>query len=141
MHQLFTFEKRNQPLANPKDFTLRLTRNGVCALGVITVSMAVGVAGYRIFEGMGFVDAFLNAAMILSGMGPAKELTHDGAKIFAAFYSITSGLLLFAIAGLILAPVYHRILHRFHVPDTDQPESGETAALKVASGKPAKRKR
>ena len=61
----------------------------------------------------------MNAAMILSGMGPVAPLTTDGGKIFAGLYAIASGLLLFAIAGLMLAPVYHRILHRFHMDESD----------------------
>lgn len=141
MRHLFQYEKRNQPLASPQTFSSRLARNGLWALGVITVSMVIGVAGYMGFERLGFIDAFVNAAMILSGMGPVQPLQNDGAKVFAAFYAIASGLLLFAIAGLILAPVYHRILHRFHVPETDRPDRRESAAHKVASSKPAKRKR
>jgi hypothetical protein len=66
------------------------------------------------------VDAFLNSAMILSGMGPVGELTSDSAKIFAGSYAIFCGLLIFAVAGLILAPVFHRVLHRFHVEDNEK---------------------
>lgn len=119
MRHLIQFERRTQPLASPSTFSSRLARNGRWALGVIIVSMAVGMAGYMGFEGMSAVDAFVNAAMILSGMGPVSVLNTAGGKIFAGLYAIASGLLLFAIAGLILAPVYHRILHRFHVQDDE----------------------
>ena len=72
------------------------------------------------FEDLGFIDAFLNAAMILSGMGPRASCTMTGRKIFAGIYAIVSGLLIFAVAGMMLAPVFHRILHDFHVDDNDK---------------------
>lgn len=75
------------------------------------------MSGYMGFEGMGALDAFANAAMILSGMGPLAPLATPGGKIFAGIYAIFSGLLLFGIAGLMLAPVFHRLLHHFHVDD------------------------
>ena len=71
------------------------------------------------FEAMGIIDAFANAAMILSGMGPLTPLLTDGGKIFAGVYALFSGLLIFGVAGLILAPVLHRLLHSFHVEDDD----------------------
>jgi sterol desaturase/sphingolipid hydroxylase (fatty acid hydroxylase superfamily) len=117
MRQLFHFERRKQPLASRAVFSTRLARNGLWAFGVTVLSLAVGMAGYMFFEQMNAVDAFANAAMILSGMGPLLPLFTTGGKIFAGAYAIVSGLLLFAVAGLILAPVYHRILHRFHVED------------------------
>jgi predicted PurR-regulated permease PerM len=120
MRHLFHFERRRQPLASAETFSNRLARNGLWALAVVIVSIAVGMAGYMGFEGMGLVDAFANAAMILSGMGPLTALKTDAGKIFAGIYAIVSGLLLFGLAGLILAPVYHRILHRFHVEEADE---------------------
>jgi hypothetical protein len=115
MRRLFNFEKRNEPIASPRVFYDRLTRNGLLALATVALSLLLGSGGYMFFEGMDVVDAFTNAAMILSGMGQVSPLTTGGGKIFASLYAIASGLLLFAIAGLMLAPVYHRVLHRFHV--------------------------
>lgn len=137
MRHLFHFEQRHEPLASPSTFSSRLTRNALWAIGVIAVSMLVGMAGYIGFEGMSMIDAFANAAMILSGMGPLTPLLTTGGKIFAGLYAIASGLLLFAIAGLVLAPIYHRILHRFHVEDQEEPQekSGGTRPSK----RPAKR--
>jgi len=111
------FEHRREPLASPEHFSTRLLSNGLWAAGTIVAALAIGMAGYMGFEGMGLVDAFVNAAMILSGMGPLSPLHSDGGKIFAGIYAIVSGLLIFGIAGLILAPVYHRLLHRFHVDE------------------------
>lgn len=136
MRRLYHFEHKGQPLASTATFQGRLIRNGIWALGVVSGSLAVGTAGYMGFDGMGFVDAFLNAAMILSGMGPVGELHRDGAKIFAALYAIASGLLLFAVAGMILLPVYHRVLHRFHMQVDDAPD--DPPAVKPA---PKKRKK
>ena len=111
------FEKRGHPMASRKVFSRRLLRSGLLAFGTIVVALAIGMAGYMGFEAMGFIDAFANAAMILSGMGPLTPLLTDGGKVFAGLYAIFSGLLIFVVAGLMLAPVFHRILHSFHVDD------------------------
>lgn len=119
MRRLYKFEKRAEPLASSEVFYGRLGRNARWALGVVAVSLLIGTSGYRFFEGMAWIDAFANAAMILSGMGPLNVLYTTGGKLFASFYAIASGLLLFVIAGLMLLPVYHRILHYFHVDEED----------------------
>ena len=77
--------------------------------------LTIGMIGYSYFEGMSFADAYVNAAMILSGMGPLGELKTTGGKIFAGSYAIFSGLILVIATGFVLAPVFHRVLHRFHV--------------------------
>ncbi len=135
MRHLFHFEQRHEPLASSTTFSSRLTRNALLAFGVIVASLVIGMAGYMRFEHMGLVDAFANAAMILSGMGPLTPLVTNGGKIFAGLYAIASGLLLFAIAGLILAPVYHRILHRFHVDEQVEPEKAPERT-KTKTGRP-----
>ena len=112
------FEHRGQPVASRRKF---LARMGV-AIGlwvVLTgVGLAIGIAGYAEFEGMSFVDAYVNAAMILSGMGPLGELKTTAGKIFAGSYAILSGLIIVIATGFVLAPIFHRILHRFHVETT-----------------------
>lgn len=84
-------------------------------LTLTTVGLAIGIAGYAYFEGMSFVDAFVNAAMILSGMGPMGELKTAGGKVFAGLYALFSGLVIIIATGFVLAPIFHRVLHRFHV--------------------------
>jgi hypothetical protein len=117
----FPYEKRSDRLLSRRAFTRRLALNGMVAFVVIVVALAIGMAGYMALGDLGFVDSFLNAAMILSGMGPVASLEgHDGAKIFAGLYAIFSGLLIFAVAGIILAPVFHRLLHSFHLQDSDR---------------------
>ena len=109
------FERRGQPLASRRKFIARM----FVAIGlwmVLTViGLAIGIAGYAAFEGMSFVDAYVNAAMILSGMGPVGELKTTAGKVFAGSYAIFSGLIIVIATGFVLAPIFHRILHRFHV--------------------------
>ena len=88
MKRLLKLEKRHQPIASPQVFSQRLLFNGLLALGTIVAALAIGMAGYMGLEGMGFIDAFVNSAMILSGMGPMGELQYDSAKIFAGFRDI-----------------------------------------------------
>jgi hypothetical protein len=92
----------------------RLGRNFALASLLIGVSLGGGMAGYRYFEGMAWIDAFANAAMILSGMGPLSPLQTWGGKLFAGLYALYSGLVLIMAAGIIFAPLVHRLLHRFH---------------------------
>jgi hypothetical protein len=112
------FERLGQPLASRRKF---LARMGI-AIGlwvILTgIGLAIGIAGYAEFEGMSFVDAYVNAAMILSGMGPLGELKTTAGKVFAGSYAILSGLIIVIATGFILAPIFHRILHRFHVETT-----------------------
>lgn len=119
MRRLFQFESRAQPLAASRKFALRLLRNAQWSLGFIVIWLIIGMAGYSGFEGMSLVDSFVNAAMILSGMGPVQSLTTVGGKIFAGLYAIFSGIVIFGIAGIALAPLFHRMLHKFHLQDDD----------------------
>jgi hypothetical protein len=112
------FEHRGQPVASRRKFLARM----LVAIGlwmVLTIAgLAIGIAGYAALEGMSFVDAYVNAAMILSGMGPLGELKTTAGKIFAGSYAILSGLIIVIATGFVLAPIFHRILHRFHVETT-----------------------
>ena len=105
-------------LTSRRIFVMRLATNGAFAGALVVISLAVGMLGYHGLAGLAWIDAFQNAAMILSGMGPVDTLTTSGAKLFAGLYALYSGLALIASAGLLLAPVLHRFLHRFHLEDT-----------------------
>jgi hypothetical protein len=124
MRHLFHFESRGQPLAAPQSFAMRLLRNVLWSAGVVFIWLIIGMAGYGGLEGMSVVDAFVNAAMILSGMGPVQTLNTAGGKIFAGFYAIISGIVIFGIAGIALAPLYHRMLHKFHLQDDEAAAKG-----------------
>ena len=110
----FLYERKHQPVLPHPRFVQRLLGNGVVALLVLGVSLFAGMLGYHALEQMNWLDALLNASMILGGMGPVTELKTDGGKLFASLYALYSGLMLIAIGGLLLAPVFHRVLHRFH---------------------------
>ena len=109
-------------LASRAVFYRRLMRNGQAAAALIAVSLAVGVIGYHALGGLAWIDAFQNAAMILSGMGPVDPLTSSGAKFFAGCYALYSGLALIATATIALAPIIHRLFHSFHLEDS--PDAG-----------------
>jgi hypothetical protein len=109
------FEHRRQPVVPTHRFVARMGRVLAIWLGLTIVGLAIGMAGYAWTEGMDATDAFVNAAMILSGMGPVGELKTHGGKLFAGFYAIFSGLFVVVATGFVLAPVLHRVLHSFHV--------------------------
>lgn len=90
------------------------------ALTLVSVSLAIGVGGYHYLGGLGWVDSLLNASMILGGMGPVDLLQTREAKLFAAFYALFSGIVFLGVAGIMLAPVAHRVLHYLHLEDTDR---------------------
>lgn len=109
------FEHGAQPVIPRSQFLARLARSGIIALGLIAVSLAVGMLGYHTLEGLGWLDAFLNAAMLLGGMGPVNPPLSSAGKLFAGLYALYCGLVVILVAGVLLAPVAHRILHNFHV--------------------------
>ncbi len=111
---MFHYERRDRPLLPRPAFHRRLLRHFFVAFGFIAGSLGVGMAGYAGFEGLGWVDAFLNAAMILGGMGPVDTVRSAGGKLFAGFYALYSGLAVLVVAGIIFAPILHRLMHRFH---------------------------
>ena len=111
------FEHRSSPLIPQQQFVHRLARSVLFATLIIVVSLLVGMAGYHWFEHRTWIDAFADAAMILSGMGPLRPLETDGGKVFAGIYALYSGLALIGVAGVIFAPAFHRFLHRFHLDE------------------------
>ena len=110
-----TAELRHRPLPSRAVYLRRFGRNALIALGMVCGSLFVGMLGYGGFEGMSWVDAFLNASMILGGMGPVSPLQTVGGKVFAGCYAIFSGVVFITTAAVLLAPVLHRFLHRFHL--------------------------
>ncbi len=113
------YENKSAPLLTGAQFARRLANHvGIVAV-LAGISLFAGMIGYRYIARMSWVDAFLNASMLLGGMGPVGDLPTDGAKIFAGLYALYAGLVFLASTGIIIAPIAHRILHRLHVEDTD----------------------
>jgi len=109
------FEHRHQPLVPTAVFLRRLARSGLAFVLLIGVSLAIGTTGYHWIAGLPWIDALLNASMILTGMGPVDRLESSGAKLFASGYSLFSGVAFLTSVGVLGAPVIHRLMHRFHL--------------------------
>ena len=110
-----TFERRHHPLAPPHVFRRRLLSSTGLAGAVLGASLAIGIAGYHWWGGLGWLDALVNASMILGGMGPVDPITRPAGKWFAAAYALYSGVALLTSVGIIFAPAVHRLLHAFHL--------------------------
>ena len=113
------FESRNKHLLPRKEYFRRIAHHAAMGVVVIIVSLGIGMTGYHTLEKQPWIDAFVNAAMILSGMGPVTTLQTDAGKIFAGFYALFSGIALITVLGIIFAPVIHRFLHKFHLEDKE----------------------
>jgi hypothetical protein len=114
------FEHRKEPLLPRIAFLVRMARSATTAVGVVVLAWAVGTLGYHVLEALSWTDALLNAAMILSGMGPVSELHTTAGKLFAALYAILSGFLFLTVAGLLFAPLLHRMMHRLHLEEVEE---------------------
>ena len=111
------YEQHNQPLISQKAFIRRQVNHFLIVLVIIGGSLLLGMLGYHIFEHLNWIDSFLNAAMILGGMGPVDLLHTNAGKIFAGIYALYSGVVLLVVAGVLFAPALHRMLHHFHLGD------------------------
>ncbi|MEK7339694.1 MAG: hypothetical protein WBD50_04125 [Candidatus Rhabdochlamydia sp.] len=109
--------KKNPYGLNPKLFFKRLTRNISMGFLIILGSLGGGMLGYHHFEKMPWIDAYENAAMILSGMGPVATIETKGGKIFAGTYALFSGIVFLVVIAIIFAPVVHRFFHKFHIEE------------------------
>jgi hypothetical protein len=117
--QRHLYEHRSQPLLPPRLFVRRLLLHAGVAFALVGISLGIGVLGYRVFEGLPWIDAFLNASMILGGMGEINELHTAAGKIFASLYALFSGGVFLAVAAILVAPVAHRLMHRLHLEDDE----------------------
>ncbi len=129
------FERHHEPLLPLPAFLRRVARFVLLDLVVLFVALSLGVAGYHYFEGLNWLDALINASMIDGGMGPVSPLQTAAGKVFASFYALLSGLVFIGVAGILLTPFVHRLLHQFHLdPDTD---NSDTAPEPKAPRRPA----
>lgn len=109
------FEHRSQPLLDRRAYVRRLAASTSLGLLLIALSLLAGMLGYHRFERLSWLDSFLNAAMLLGGMGPVEQPQTDAGKLFAGLYALYCGLAVILVAGIMFAPVIHRLLHAFHV--------------------------
>ena len=108
------YESKLQPPLTRASFAQRLIGHLLVALGLVVGSLAIGMVGYKTFEKLPWIDAFLNASMLLSGMGPVNAPQTPEGKLFAGFYALYAGLVFLITAALVFTPIVHRLLHRFH---------------------------
>ena len=113
------YEHHSEPLASTEVFAQRLLSNGLLGLALLVFSLVNGMLGYHFLESLSWIDSLLNASMILGGMGPVAPLQTNAGKIFASFYAIYSGVILLASVGILIAPIFHRFLHHFHLADDE----------------------
>ncbi|HTY75989.1 MAG TPA: hypothetical protein VMD05_10545 [Candidatus Nanoarchaeia archaeon] len=109
------FEHYHEKLLPRRQFLRRLLKYASISIGLIILSLLAGMVGYRVFEGMPWVDAFLNAAMLMGGMGPVNTLHTDAGKIFAGIYALYCGMVLLIAVAIFATPIFHRFLHHFHM--------------------------
>jgi hypothetical protein len=108
------YESRKMPPLSRKNFARRVVLHATISLLLVMLSLVAGMLGYMVFENLAWRDAFLNSAMLLGGMGPVDAPRTDAGKIFAGLYALYSGLVFLIAAGIVLAPIGHRLLHTFH---------------------------
>jgi hypothetical protein len=113
------FERKNQPLATRGIYFFRQMRYTAYALGIISVSLAIGTYGYQYFDHLSTLDGFYNASMILTGMGPVNPMVSPAAKIFSSLYAVFSGVAFLTTISILLSPAIHRFLHRLHIDEKD----------------------
>ena len=114
------YEHRRSPPLPPRRFVLRVLRHVALAALLLAVSLWLGMAGYEHYEHLAWRDAFLNSAMLLGGMGPVNNPVTPAGKMFAGWYALYAGMIFIVVAGIILAPVVHRMLHLFHCDERDR---------------------
>jgi hypothetical protein len=112
---MISFERRGEPFLTTPAFLLRMARYGALASLIIGGALLIGIWGYHTFQGLAWLDAFLNAAMILSGMGQIDPPSTPAGKVFAGCYALFSGVVFITVAGVLVTPVAHRVLHWFHL--------------------------
>jgi hypothetical protein len=117
------FEHHHEPLLPRRLFLRRVAKYALVAFGLVLFSLVVGMVGYWVFEGYSWVDSFLNAAMLMGGMGPVGTLHTDGGKVFAGIYAMYCGLIELVAIGIFAAPIFHRFLHHFHLEGEHQQET------------------
>ena len=115
-----SFESRTDKLAPFSIYVQRIIASLALAVALILIALSVGLFGYHFIAGFNSVDSLLEASIILGGMGPVRELPNDASKIFASIYALFSGVIFIALMGIILSPIAHRVMHKFHIDEKDE---------------------
>src|SRR4051812_6606697 len=124
------FERKSQPLLPRREFLGRLAASAMTGFAIVVASLLIGMAGYRFIVKLGWIDAFLNASMLLGGMGPIDPPKTGAGKLFSGLYALYCGFAVLGVAGVIFAPVFHRFLHRFHLEGGEGESRGRKPAKK-----------
>src|SRR5512135_3815118 len=111
------YERHYEPLLPFKGFLRRQLKHVLIGLAAIGASLGLGILGYHFFEKLPWLDALVNASMILGGMGPVSPITTTAGKVFASFYALYSGVVFLVVVGVMMAPLVHRLLHRLHMEE------------------------
>ena len=114
------FEHRCEQVLTPTEFAGRMGRSALVTAGIAGVSLAIGTAGYCYFGHLAWLDGLLNAAMILTGMGPVDRMEAAGGKLFASFYALYSGVAFLSMSAVLTAPIFHRLIHKFHLEEDEK---------------------
>ena|SRR5580765_5502691 len=113
------FEGRRDQIAPVSIYVQRIAASLAIASSLMAIALCLGIVGYHLLAGFNWIDSLLEASMILGGMGPVREMQSQGAKVFASIYALFSGVFFIALMGIILSPVVHRVMHKFHVDEKD----------------------
>ena len=119
------FEHKHEELAPLGVFVKRVFASLGIAICLIGLALMIGIVGYHWLGGFNWVDSLLEASMILGGMGPVNKLANDHVKVFASFYALFSGLIFIAVMGVVLSPIVHRFLHKFHLDEEGEEDADE----------------
>lgn len=111
------YERKTEKLLPWPQFARRMALSALVAFAIVASGLVIGILGYRYIAHLEWIDALLNASMILTGMGPIAPMIDNAAKLFASAYALFSGVVFLSGMGIVLSPLFHRILHRFHLED------------------------
>lgn len=117
------YEHKSKPLISREKFLRRMTQSIAMVAGIVTFSLFMGSAGYHYLDDLPWVDALLNASMILAGMGPVDPVKSTAAKLFATFYALYSGIAFLSMIAILMAPLLHRFLHKFHLEISEEKDN------------------
>ncbi len=121
------FEHRKEPLLPRSRFVRRMVLYAGFSVALILPSLGIGVLGYHYFGGLSWIDSLLNASMLLGGMGPVNPISTTAGKLFASFFALFSGTILLVAVGVLISPIFHRILHQFHLESPDDEDKDDSS--------------